>query len=237
MYPTANSEQRSFEPRKTLVIVALSNAPPYRVVEGKKVSGFYVDILEAVGEQLSWEIEYQVVPFARALRNMKLGRADVMLGPRRTPQREEYMDFSIPAFPPENIVIVYKNAANQVSSVGELGDKTIGVLRGSSYLEALDRDGRLSREEEKDYETLLRMLDRGHLDLVLIPELVSENLQRAMKLDFKRAELTMPGEVSYIAISRKSPLMAQIGNIQAALDAFKKTEAYEAMLLRYRTPK
>ena len=73
----------------------------HRLIALLKVKSFrfYVDILEAVGEQLSWEIEYQVVPFARALRNMKLGRADVMLG--GVPLKGRVHGFLHSAFPPK----------------------------------------------------------------------------------------------------------------------------------------
>lgn len=217
----------------TPVIIAINDAPPYRIVTDTGVSGFYVEVIEAIGKELDWEIKYRVVPFRRALKMVEEGDADLMLGPVRKPERELYMDYSVPAFPAERRLFFYKEAANKIFKYDDLKGKKIGVLRGSVYFEPFDSDVDLQKEAGTNYENLLNMLNRGHLHTVIIPELLSVKLIQKLKIDVNASPFFVPGETSYIGISKKSRILSQIDDIKLCLKKLKSSPQYEDILLKY----
>ena len=222
------------EPNNTTkVTIAINDAPPYRIVEGTKISGFYIEIIEAIGRELNWQITYDVVPFRRALRKVETGDADLMLGPVRKAEREVYMDFSIPAFPAERRLFLYKLKKHKIFKYQDLANKKIGVLRGSVYFEPFDSDLNLLKETGTKYINLLNMLNMGYLDVVIIPELLSVKLRKKHNLTLHTSPFFVPGETSYIGISRKSALIKQIPDIKYALDKLKISDQYEKILLKY----
>ncbi|MCP5162103.1 MAG: transporter substrate-binding domain-containing protein [Hahellaceae bacterium] len=216
-----------------LVTVALNHAPPYRILEKGAASGLYIEIFNALIKELGWQVHYEEVPFRRALKMLEDGQADVMLGPVRKPEREQYIDFSIPAFPPERRLFVVNRPSMRIFKYSDLAGKKIGVLRGSVYFEPFDSDLDLLKETGTDYRNLLAMLSKDYLDVVVVPELLSVALQKEMNLDMTTSEFFVPGETSYIGVSRKSSLMNRLAEIRWALDEIKFDKTYEQLLLKY----
>ncbi len=218
------------------VVIAVNHAPPYRIVEGNQLRGFYVDIIELIGSKLNWNIRYEVVPFKRALYLMESGNADLMLGPNHTDERMTYMDFSITAFPAERRTFWSRPEAGlALNAYEDLAGKTIGVLRGSVYFDTFDQDTRLRKHEAADYQTLFKMLESGHIDLVVTPELLGVALQKEMGLNFQRSSYTEPGKTSYLAVSKMSGLYPDaIPAIQQALTELHDSGAYQQASERYR---
>ncbi len=215
------------------VRVAVNNAPPYRIIDGSSVSGFYIDIFNALAERLQWQVVYEEVPFPRALHMMQYGQADIMLGPIRRPEREVFMDYSIPAFPPERKLFLVNDPQKQIHDYEDLYGMTIGTLRGSVYFVRFDKDKSLKKVEGSNYPTLLRMLAYGRLDTVIIPELLAVALQKNMGLKFTASPYSIPGETAYITLSRKSSLYSQMREIKNALDQIKEDNTYELLLKKY----
>ncbi|WP_020408462.1 substrate-binding periplasmic protein [Hahella ganghwensis] len=216
------------------VRVAVNNAPPYRIIDDSQVGGLYIDIFNALADRLRWHVIYEEVPFPRALHMMEFGQADIMLGPIRRPEREAFMDYSIPAFPPERKLFLVKSQEQLIHSYQDLKDKNIGTLRGSVYFIRFDRDKSLTKIEGSNYRNLLRMLEFGRLDTVIIPELLAVALQKEMGLQFLASPYTIPGETSYITLSRKSLLKEHVREIKEALDQLKSDQTYSRLVDKYR---
>lgn len=219
------------EPRE--IRVGLNHAPPYRIVENGEVSGLYVDILEQIAKRLDWKITYTEAPFRRVLWLMERGEVDLMLGPLPTEERRQYMDYAVAAFPPERKLFFYREDENRILKYADLYGKAIGVLRGSSYFPTFDNDSKLRKEEAVHYENLLRMLGQGHLDVVVAPELYARYTIERLGLDLKTSPYSVPGEPSWITISRKSPLMNEKQAVRDAVEIFKTEALYSDLLLKY----
>ncbi|OZG74086.1 hypothetical protein BTA51_08415 [Hahella sp. CCB-MM4] len=229
----APAENENDDSSSIHVTVAVNNAPPYRIIDGTRVSGLYIDIFNALAERLQWQVIYEEVPFPRALHMMRYGQADIMLGPMRRPEREVFMDYSIPAFPPERKLFLVNDPKEQIHSYEDLYGKIIGTLRGSAYFLRFDKDEQLQKVEGNNYATLLRMLAYNRVDTVVIPELLAVALQKELGLSFTASPYTVPGETSYIALSRKSGLRARMKEIKQALDQMKEDHTYDSLLDKY----
>ncbi len=215
------------------VEAAIDDAPPYRIIAEDSISGIYVDIYEAVMKQINIQTAYFEVPFKRALHLLKTGQVDVMLGPIKNDERDEYVDFSVPAFPPVRKLVLANSTDNIINDVKDFGGKTIGVQRGSDYLSFLNTVSGIEIVKLNDYHQALRMLKAGRVDLVIIPDLVAKSIMQQLQLSFIRSPYVIPGEVCYIAISKSSPVRFHVKEIKAALEKVKASGQYDKIVQRY----
>lgn len=216
------------------VTVGINHAPPYRVVTDDGVTGLYVDIFNEMADRMGWKVRYVEAPFRRVLRMMEEGEVDVMLGPLQTSEREAIMAFVAPVFPSERKLFFYHRDENRITEYEDLYGMTIGVLAGGSYSEPFDNDEALTKEPIARYENLMRMLEMGRVDVVVAPELVGRYTVNQLGIDASASPYQMPGEHSYIAISRNSPVLSRQDQVRATFEQIRKDGTYDKLLSDYR---
>lgn len=217
------------------VTVGINHAPPYRVVTDEAVTGLYVDIFNEIADRIDWNVRYVEAPFRRILRMMQNGDIDVMLGPLKTDEREEIMAFVAPVFPPESKLFFYHRDENRITEYNDLYGKKIGVLSGSSYFERFDNDEALIKEPIARYENLMRMLELDRLDIVVAPELVGLHTVSEFDIGASVSPYQVPGDHSYIAISRTSPLLSRQGQVRKVFEQIRKDGTYDRLVRGYRS--
>ncbi|WP_286714122.1 transporter substrate-binding domain-containing protein [Marinobacter sp. tcs-11] len=231
--PLVLSQQGTETVEPLTVTVGVDHSPPYRIIEPSRKTGLYLDIFEEIADRLGWRVEYREAPFRRVLLLMRRGEVDVMLGPLRTEEREEFMTFVAPAFPPERRLFFYLNEQNRIERYSDLQGKTIGILEGARYFTRFDRDQALKKESAAHYENLMKMLQRGRVDVVVAPELVGQYTLRALGIDASISPFFVPGERSWIAVSEQSPARKYAEDIRAALKLIEREGIRENLVLKY----
>ena len=215
------------------ITVGANHAPPYRILEGGERTGLYVEIFEEIAERLGWEVHYREAPFRRVLRMVQQGEVDVMLGPLETEERAELMEFVAPAFPPERRLFFYLNKEHRIERYADLYGRAIGVLEGASYFPRFDDDEDLLKEPAPRYENLMLMLQKGRVDVVIAPELVGLYAVEKLGLDIEVSPFFVPGERSYIAVAKNSPVIQYADDIRAALKLIEMEGIHENLVLKY----
>ena len=215
------------------ITVGANHAPPYRILEGGERTGLYVEIFEEIAERLGWEVHYREAPFRRVLRMVQQGEVDVMLGPLETDERSELMEFVAPAFPPERRLFFYLNKEYRIDRYADLYGRAIGVLEGASYFPRFDDDEDLLKEPAPRYENLMLMLQKGRVDVVIAPELVGLYAVEKLGLDIEVSPFFVPGERSYIAVAKNSPVIQYADDIRAALKLIEMEGIHEDLVLKY----
>lgn len=216
------------------VTVGINHAPPYRVVTDEGVTGLYVDIFNEIADRIDWEVRYVEAPFRRVLLMMEEGEVDVMLGPLKTEEREQMMAFVAPVFPPERKLFFYLHKENRITEYDDLYGKKIGVLDGASYFEEFDTDEELTKEPIGRYENLMRMLEMDRVDVVVAPELVGRDTVNRLDIDASVSPYQVPGEHSYIAISRTSPVFSRQDEIIRVFEQIRQDGTYDRLVRGYR---
>ncbi|MBO6851288.1 MAG: transporter substrate-binding domain-containing protein [Marinobacter sp.] len=231
MPPVWADDQPASDP--LVVTVGVNHAPPYRIVNGQQTTGLYVDIFREIADRLGWTLRFREAPFRRVLLMAQQGDVDVMLGPLETEERAEWLDFVAPAFPPERRLFFYIEEAHRIDRYSDLDGLSIGVLAGARYFPRFDTDDQLIKESAPRYENLMRMLEKGRVDVVIAPELIGLFTVRELDLPVLVSPFFVPGTRSFIAVSRRSPVMAYADEIRAALTLVEKEGIHEDLVLKY----
>ena len=156
-----------------LVFVTSQWWPPYKFVENGQIIGAHVDTLREVCKRLGYEVEIQLLPWARALQYATQGydvqgkQVDGIFSFLKTEERTQSFYYPIESLGSVKSVLVAPKGSNiTVSSLNDLKGKTIGVVRGYSYTPEFDNDKTLAKQVAKDNTQLLNMLFKKRTDLV-----------------------------------------------------------------------
>lgn len=230
---SANAQQGTETIPALTVTVGANHAPPYRIVNGGEPSGLHVDIFREIMKRMGWDTHYREAPFRRVLKMIRLGEVDVVLGVLKTPERDELMEFVVPAFPPERRLFLYARDSDRIERYADLYGKTIGVMEGARFFKRFDNDEQLRKEVAPRYENLLLMMEKGRVDVVIVPELVGLYTVRELGLSVKVSPFFVPGKRTWIAVARTSPVLEYSDDMRAAFKLIKAEGIYEDLVLKY----
>jgi polar amino acid transport system substrate-binding protein len=134
------AEARTFEEIKQSgkIIVATEGAfAPFNYFEGKKLTGFEVDVAEALVKKMGLEMEWKTLGFDALLSGLQQDRWDMVLASFAiTPERSKAVTFTAPHYCTGG-VIVAKNPAIKTSA--DLAGKVVAVQTGTTYLDAVKK--------------------------------------------------------------------------------------------------
>lgn len=215
------------------VTVGISHAPPYRVVEDDVRSGLYVDVFESITAHLGWTVRYREAPMRRALLMVQQGEVDVVLGPRRTEDREQYLDYVIPAFPSERHLFFYQTGTQRIARYEDLYGRIIGVVEGAAHFPRFDADEKILKESAPEYENLMLMMERGRVDVVVAPEVVGRYTANRLGLRVSVSPFSVPGKRRYIAVSKSSPIHDYVDDLRNALELDELDAIYREHAAKY----
>jgi polar amino acid transport system substrate-binding protein len=127
---------RTFEEIKAdgKIIIASEGAfPPFNFFQGPKLSGFEIDVAEALAKKLGVAIEWRALSFDALLAGLRQDRWDLVIASFGiTPERAKAVTFTDPHYCSGG-VIVAKDPA--IKAVADMAGKTVAVQTGTTYLE------------------------------------------------------------------------------------------------------
>ena len=135
----------------------------------KSYSGIGVDIIQIICKRLHHTAKIQFYPWNRAQALVKAGKADVLIAPYKTPQREQWMNYSAVHFF-EDASVFFQRPGNTIVWDGNfetLRDRRIGIVPGWSVGADFER---LKPHLHIDYaptlDLCLKKLLAGRIELV-----------------------------------------------------------------------
>lgn len=133
---SANVQARDWSAIKEsgTVIAATEGAfYPFNYFEGSKLTGFEVDLAEAVAKQMGLKLEWRVVSFDAQLASIRQDRFDFAIASHGyTEERAKAVDFASPHYCTGGSIAAAKDGPLTVAA---LNGKSVGVQIGTSYLE------------------------------------------------------------------------------------------------------
>ncbi len=127
---------KAIKDKGKLVMATSADYPPYEwhlVKDGKdEIVGFDVEIAKAIAEDMGVELEIKDLDFDGIIPSITSGQADIgVAGLSATPEREEAVNFSVPYFTNEQVVLVRKEDAEKYKKMEDFAGKVVGAQTGS----------------------------------------------------------------------------------------------------------
>lgn len=236
--------------------------PPYFIQSGTlKDQGYGNQITRIIQEGLNdYQHEEMVTNITRHFYKFKQGEKVCSVGLFRTPEREEFMHFSMPSFLTLPAVIIIRKEALpefagqttvRLADILKNTTITLGLAKDRSYGAGLDEVLKQHRGSKNTVEVagpelslnLFKMLMKGRLDGILgLPE---EALYQAEQLGIRDQLMTLTIEenlngyeawLSSVGCSKNAWGKAIIDRINAVLLTQRPTERYRAAYERWLDP-
>jgi polar amino acid transport system substrate-binding protein len=226
-------------PAAEYLILALQY-PPYEYQDARtgEVKGIAADMVRQAFARMGDTVTIRVLPWPRILWMVKTGQADGFFTAYRTPDREDWADYSREELVPQVTSLFARKGAGIAfrNDFPHLAGLSIGVVGSVSYGERFDRavrDKVLPRIlESVDGETNFRQLFAGRVDLVASNRLGAKYILAQMGRTGQAEELTPPLErlPSYLALSRKKNLVPLRDRFDQALAEMKADGTWACLL-------
>lgn len=222
------------------------NDPPFSMASADgTVHGIDIDLNREVLRRLGCTTHLRKLPWARALKELELGRLDILPGAFRKPERERYAYFSGALLPPSRNILFMRREAHQrwpVRSLLELRHSElrlgaqIGVAYGEDY-QQLMRDPQFA--ERVSFNTqrlnLWRMIELGRIDGLIADEHSGRYELRQLGLDklIEPTEVVVSSEAAEVAFSKKSTQPDFVQRYAKALGEVVADGSYAQIVRRY----
>lgn len=196
--------------------------PPFRMQAAYgALQGLDIDLLNQLSARTGLRFEVQRAPWARGLAALQSGKADLMTGLAKTPEREAYIHYlAKPYYACAPRFYAAPAQAKALHSYTQLAGLTIGYVLESAYFEPFDSDAQLRKTAVNTESQLLEMLSRGRLQAVIGTDCqVDYELRDARwKGLIAKAEFRPEAHTDlYIGFSRQRGLQAQYQLVSRAL--------------------
>ena len=183
--------------------------PPFRMLaQNDEFHGLDIDILRQLQARSGIALTLKRVPWGRALKQMQTGQADLMIGLAHTRERAAFIDYLQPAYYQCRPAFYGKAAAvATLKTYEDLRGREIGYVLNSAYFAPFDDDGQLDKHGVPTEDQLQRMVERGHLPLMIGTDCqVDYALSQRNDAGLIKADYRPPHPVVlYLGMSKHSP--------------------------------
>ena len=105
--------------------------PPFEIGQPPDISGYDIDVMNAIAEELGLEVTYQDTGFGTIFRDTANGQFDTAAAASTiTPGRENTVDFTDPYYEAQQALLVPDDS--DIASVDDLGDAIVGAQDGTT---------------------------------------------------------------------------------------------------------
>ena len=158
----------------TLVVATSPDFPPFENLEGGKVVGIEVDIMELICEELGVEYQLEQINFDTVLTGVQSGKYDCgMSGISVTPKREKNTLFTIPYCLAAQCIVV--RADSTIASKADLEGKKISVQTGTTAAEFCSSEGYTLSQFEANQDAKLALM-QSKVDAWVVDDLTAAKM-------------------------------------------------------------
>ena len=207
--------------------LATAELPPFAYLdERQQPKGILIDILDKARQQSGIQITVLVLPWARALNEVKNNHIDALMPVLWTKQRGEFLVYPQQSFYnlSDSVLIKRKDDPFRFQNLASIGrDVLIGRTRlaliGSEF-DDLVQNGQLRVYETMKLDEALLMLAQHKVDLVASDKAIARSTihNLAMEQHFEYISLGFAAPDSYIAFSRQFADQYNIDEIMALIN-------------------
>lgn len=203
---------------------------PFNYYEGKKLTGFEVELGELIAKEMGFKKIWSTLPFESLLIGLSQNRFDMVIASHGiTEKRAQSVDFASPHYCTGGIILTNDKGP---LTAKELKGKKVGVQVGSTYFEQLK-----ALEEKPEIQTFpkdtdaLAALMLGRIDAMVTDRFVAREAQKKhQKKNLKLGDLIFVERVA-IAVEKNSP--ETLVAVNKALSKVLKNGEYKKLSEKY----
>ena len=223
---------------KTLNFVS-ADFPPYVYKENNKIQGFNTEILNEIFKRMNIKITYKIYPWARAVKMIKMGRADAIFPFFKNKERELFTDYPH-SFISEPITMYILKDSNITynGDLKELSSYKFGRVRGFSSGEYFDnavKENIIHVEDSNNGTLNLKKFLSKKFDILLDNKyFVLHELKKTNSLnEVKQLDAILINNKSYLGFSKKRNHKEIIKKFNLILQEIKEDGTYDKIINSY----
>lgn len=213
------------------LLVATEGAfAPFNFYEGKKLTGFEVDVAEAVAKKMGLAVEWKTLGFDGLLTGLGQDRWDLVIASHGiTEERAKAVDFMAPHYCSGGLIVAKDP---KIRSGKDLAGRTVAVQTGTTYLENVRKVAAVKEVKNFPGDTDARLaVATGRADAWVSDRFVAlEILRKNPNLDLKAGELLFTERIA-AASAKGNTALAQAWN--QGLAAIQADGSYEKLSRKY----
>ncbi|MEN3113162.1 ABC transporter substrate-binding protein [Uliginosibacterium paludis] len=207
--------------KKSGTINAVSEGayPPFNFYQGTKLTGYEIDVLEAVAKNLGLKVKWSALPFDSQIASIRQDRFDVAIASHGiTEERLKSVDFTSPHYCSGGQLVA---KADGPLKADQLAGKTLGVQLSTTYADAAKKVG--GTKEVKTYSKdtdALQALMGGRVDAWVTDRFVAkEALSKSNAKGLKAGDMLFIERIAMVHKKGNAELNAELNKALAALKA------------------
>lgn len=221
------------------VAISAEDYPPFYYQQGDTLSGFSVEVLQAVANELGLTLQWQRLPWNRVVQQVASGKADVITVLYKTDTRATQFYYSAQSYLRDAIVLLCAQPCPHQfdGNLTSLLAQPVAVVRGFSYGELLDKAEFSKAAVVESDPMMFKLLLSRRLQLGIASLLTIQHAADLKQAVDKIAVLHPPLDFVdiYFAFSRQSAVTPElVSRFDRELGQFKSSAAYSALLQRYK---
>lgn len=194
-------------------------------IQSNEITGAMVDLIEAIGNDMGYEITMQESQFNALIPSLNSGHIDVISAAMlKTPERAQVIAFSDDVYPYGEGVIIQADYQGEIETLEDLSGEIIGAQVGTTYVEQLNALGIFS--EIRNYDTLADMMRDVSLGRIVAgvgdAPIMSYQLNQGRFPDLKLAEGYEQQMVGQIGLAVAQDNTELLDDINASLAKLKE---------------
>jgi polar amino acid transport system substrate-binding protein/glutamine transport system substrate-binding protein len=215
----------------TILVGADTTFPPFETETNGKVTGFDIDMINAIAKAEGLKVETKTMPFDGLIPSLQAGSIDAAVaGITIKKSRMENVDFSNAYYKSGLSILVKKDS--DIKSFDDLKGHLIATKKATSSVDYMTSHGIDSKniKQFKNITEAYQALETGGADAVLFDNPVNANF-KAQHDDVQIVGDLLTGEYYGIAVTQKKPELLK--KLNDGLAKIKKDGTYKKLFDKY----
>lgn len=152
------------------ITVKHNESLPWCGTKDGEVVGLVVDIMNEISKRSGLILEYESLPWARALKEVRIDNNSLIIPITRTREREKYYNWISPMVKHQpRITYLSSNSDIKISdkTIDYFKDKKVGIIKSSAIIPTIEKMGFTQIYEGNTIENIVKMLKSGRVDAMI----------------------------------------------------------------------
>ncbi len=221
-------------PVPDVLTVAIAHTPPLAIVgDDGSLSGFAVEVTDALAERAGLQIEYKVMPVRDWVKGPVDAGTDLTAFLVTTPERLERWDFSYTVMQRQIALVVGLDDQRSYQTLADLAGLRVGLVGGSVFQSKAERVGTFEVVEFPENFDTVSALIAGEIDVGIVPTQIARETIRELAAEEKANVVGLPREVIENGIVLRPGLGQIRERLNGVIPGYLLSDEYSAIREKY----